>query len=122
MASFQITLTPSRRAATRFIADVRRKVKRAFAERQKDVGLTQSAVAKLIGVHRSVINRELRGTENMTLGRIGELSWAFGMEPHFELRLPNRETGVNINTIMPNASDKTPIKEQPKDSIAFGSS
>tara|TARA_R110002020_G_scaffold438474_1_gene648904 strand:- start:9 stop:383 length:375 start_codon:yes stop_codon:yes gene_type:complete len=45
---------------------------------KKESGITQSDVARAIGVHRSVINRELRGTQDLSIGRLGELAWAYG--------------------------------------------
>lgn len=88
MASFQITLTPKRRAATRFIVGVRRSLQRAFADQRTEDGLTQSDLARRLDVHRSVITKELRGQKDISLGRVAELSWALGREPHFELRMP----------------------------------
>ena len=40
----------------------------------------------MIGVHRSVINRELMGYSNLTLRRVAELAWALGWEIVFSLR------------------------------------
>lgn len=84
MPSFQISLTPSRRAAGRFIAAVRRNLQRAFSDQEK-AGLSQSEIARRIGVHRSVINRELRGAKDITLGRVAELAWAMGRRISFDL-------------------------------------
>jgi transcriptional regulator with XRE-family HTH domain len=78
MSSFQITITPSKRAAGRFISRVRRVIQRALAEEANTRGLTQSDLARAIGVNRSVINREIQGTSDITLGRVGELAWALG--------------------------------------------
>jgi transcriptional regulator with XRE-family HTH domain len=75
MPSFQITIKPSKRAAGRFVRGVRRAIQKAFAEEQAKRGLTQTAMARAIGVHRSVINRELRGKKDITLGRVAELAW-----------------------------------------------
>ena len=61
MPSFQISVTPSRRAAARFVIRVRRALLKALAEEKARRGLSQSEMARLIGVHRSVIHRELRG-------------------------------------------------------------
>jgi transcriptional regulator with XRE-family HTH domain len=85
MPLFRISLTPSRRAAVRFISQVRRAFQRAFAEENKKRGLTQAAIARTIDVHRSVINRELTGRKDITVGRIGELAFAMGRVPHFDL-------------------------------------
>lgn len=85
MTSFQISVTPSRRAAARHITRVRRALQKAFAEESGNTGLTYSEIAREIGVHRSVINRELRGQKDLTLGRVGELAWALGRKAIFEL-------------------------------------
>jgi transcriptional regulator with XRE-family HTH domain len=78
MPSFQITLSPTKRAAGRFVYGVRRKLQKALAEEKKKRGLTQTAIASEIGVHRSVISRELRGGKDITLGRVAELASALG--------------------------------------------
>lgn len=100
MPSFQITLTPSRRAAARFITGVRRSIQKALAEKCLAAGLTQSDIARALGVHRSVINRELRGYKDLTLGRVAELVWAMGGEPTFEIRWPKAQPGCNLHTQM----------------------
>ena len=98
MTSFQITLKPTRRTAGRFIAHVRREIQRALAEEKKRAGLTQSDIAKAIGVHRSVINRELRGKADMTLGRVAELASALGHDPIFFLQKQLARAGSNQPT------------------------
>jgi transcriptional regulator with XRE-family HTH domain len=96
MSSFQITVSPSRRAAGRFVSHVRRAIQRALEEEHQKSGLTQSDIARAIGVHRSVINRELRGQKDFTLGRLAELAWALGRKPVFELIEEKLEKGANI--------------------------
>lgn len=83
--SFRITISPSRRAATRFIMAVRRSILKAYVEEQNGSGLNQSEIARKLNVHRSVINRELRGKKDISLGRVGEYAWAMGRYPCFEL-------------------------------------
>src|SRR6266851_3248790 len=99
MMSFRTTLTPHRRAAARFVVGVRRTIQKAFADENRRSGLTQTAIANSIGVHRSVVSREMRGASDMTLGRVAELGWALGLEPHFELRKPAQRVGQNISDI-----------------------
>jgi plasmid maintenance system antidote protein VapI len=88
MPSFRISIRPSRRAAARIIAKVRRALQKALVEQSQASGLSQSDIARAIGVHRSVINRELRGQKDITLGRVGELAWALGRTIVFELQAP----------------------------------
>ena len=107
MPSFQLTISPSRRAATRFIHKVRRSIQKALLEEKLSIGLTQSEIARRIGVHRSVINREIRGQKDLTLGRVAELAYALGREPLFELKKPEVQPGANIR----NVSTKTSASE-----------
>ena len=86
MTSFQIAISDSRTVATRFISRVRREIHKALAEESKKRGLTQSDIAREIGVHRSVISRELRGQKDISLGRVGEIAHALGRDPEFFLR------------------------------------
>jgi transcriptional regulator with XRE-family HTH domain len=92
MTSFQITLSPSKRAAARFVNSVRRKLQKALVEESQKSGLTQTEIANTIGVHRSVINRELRGRKDITLGRVAELASAMGRRA--ELELPERASSA----------------------------
>jgi transcriptional regulator with XRE-family HTH domain len=85
MSSFQITITPSERAAGRFVSRVRRAIQKALAEETQKNGITQSDIARAIGVNRSVISREIRGHKDITLSRVGELAWALGRVPMLEL-------------------------------------
>jgi plasmid maintenance system antidote protein VapI len=80
--SFRITLAPNRKAATRFIGSVRRRLQRAFVD---NPDVSRSDVARQLDVHRSVITRQLQGTADMSLGRIAEIAWALGYRPKFEL-------------------------------------
>lgn len=101
MASFQISITPSRRAAGRFIAEVRRRLQKALVDENARSGLTQSDIARTIDVHRSVINREMRGYKDITLGRLAELAFAMGLTPKFDLVDEAEEFGTNVPAIRP---------------------
>jgi len=98
MPSFQISITPSRRVAARFITAVRRKILKALEEENKKRGLKQTDLARAINVHRSVINRELRGKKDMTIGRVAELGWALGRVPTFDLPERTIRDGSNLPT------------------------
>ncbi len=92
MPSFQITIAPNRRAAGRHVSKVRRALQKAFIEESKSNGLTQTKIAEALGVHRSVISRELRGVGDLTLGRVGELAWAMGRKAKFSLERAETDT------------------------------
>jgi transcriptional regulator with XRE-family HTH domain len=95
MSSFQISISQHRRAAGRFIGAVRRAIQRAFVEENKRTGLTQSEIARRLGVHRSVISRELNGRKDLTLGRVAELAWAMGRNANFSLEKAPTDDGRN---------------------------
>jgi transcriptional regulator with XRE-family HTH domain len=115
MTSFQITLSPSKRAAARFVNNVRRKLQQALAEESQKSGLTQTDIANTIGVHRSVINRELRGRKDITLGRVAELASAMGRKA--ELELPERTAAT---TRVSNISLSIPANDDESDDISNG--
>ena len=93
--SFQVSITPSQRAAGRFVARVRRSIQKALAEETQKNGITQSDLARAIGVNRSVISREIRGHKDLTLSRVAELAWALGRKPSLELLESSRTVESN---------------------------
>jgi hypothetical protein len=99
MPSFQTSTKPSRRAAARFVTGVRRKILKALEEEQQKRGLKQTDIARAIEVHRSVINRELRGKKDLTLGRVAELAWAMKRVPTFDLPELTLNVGSNLPPI-----------------------
>jgi len=96
MPSFQISISPSRRAAARFVTSVRLKILKALEEEKSKRGLKQTDVARAIGVHRSVVNRELRGKKDLTLGRLAELAWAMDRSPSFDILEHVAQYGSNL--------------------------
>ena len=106
MMSFQISLTPSRRAAARYVTLVRRAIQKALAEEREASGLTQTDIARKIGVHRSVINREINGYKDLTLGRVAELAWAMGRRPCFSLAPATASIGSSLASF---AIQQTPV-------------
>lgn len=94
MTSFQISIPAKRRAATRFIDRVHRKLQGAYS-RKPD--LSQAKIANALGVNRSVVNRQLRGGQDMTLSSVAQLAWALGALPVFDL-IEESELGRNTPT------------------------
>lgn len=79
--SYQIAIPKTRRAAARFIQQVRAQLLRAVAEAE----VSQADIARELGVNRSVINRELRGTSDLSLGRVAEIAVILGCLPKLTL-------------------------------------
>jgi transcriptional regulator with XRE-family HTH domain len=86
MNSYVFDIGGKARTAARFIGEVRAQLQSALISEKKARKLTQQKIANLIGVNRSVINRQLMGFENLTLRRVAELAWALGYEIVFYLQ------------------------------------
>lgn len=71
--SYQIKLDPKSRKAARFISLLQKKIQKAFVA----TGKTQQEVATILGVDRSVINRRLTGSANLTARSLAEFAYAF---------------------------------------------
>lgn len=93
--SYELKISPKDRAAGRFIGAVRKSLILAALQEKKESGLSQAVVAQKLGVHRSVINRLLRGSANLTLRSVAEIAWALGWEIVFQLRKRNSGVGQN---------------------------
>jgi plasmid maintenance system antidote protein VapI len=85
------------RKVSRFISHVRSELQSALIGEKKVRKLTQQAIAKMLGVNRSVINRQFVGTENLTLRSVADLAWALGYDIDFKLRKNEVEVGDNYS-------------------------
>ena len=74
------------RRVSRFIGQVHAELQRALVFEKAVRKITQQQIATMLGVNRSVVNRQFMGLENMTLRRVAELAWALGWDIVFELR------------------------------------
>ena len=110
MSLFQTGVGPSRRAGNRFISAVRRALQTAFAEEAKKNGLSQAELARRRGVNRSVVTRELRGVENMTLRSVAEAAWAMGRVAKLEIVAPAQPHGQNFIVAAPGSSVSSAVR------------
>jgi plasmid maintenance system antidote protein VapI len=88
MSSYTFDIGAKARKAARFIGQVRAELQRALIAEKAARKLTQQQIATMIGVNRSVINRQIMGLENLTLRSVAELAWALDWEISFSLRKP----------------------------------
>jgi len=93
--SYQFDIGERGRRVARFLGKVRRELQVALDHEKAARKLTQQQIANLLGVNRSVINRQLLGGENLTLRRVAELAWALGWDIVFELKKPAVARGQN---------------------------
>jgi hypothetical protein len=119
MPSFQIAITPKRRAAARFVVKARRALQKAFADEQRASGVTQSELARRIEVNRSVVSRELRGQRDVSLSRIGEYAWAMGYEPKLVFEKPVRADGQNWGGNTTIAPKPAPLPAKDRDEVTM---
>jgi transcriptional regulator with XRE-family HTH domain len=117
--SYRLSIDPKNRKVSRFLGRVRREIQKAFEEEKSARGLTQAEIARILGTDRSVINRQLLGTENLTLKRVGEFAWVLGRELDFSLIKPSLPTGSNIQ--LDRAVPKATSLCQQREYIDFGS-
>lgn len=85
MNSYLFDIGGRARKISRFVGRVRGELQRALVEEKKLRKLSQQDIAHNIGVNRSVINRQLMGTENLTIRRVAELAWAMGWDIEFKM-------------------------------------
>jgi hypothetical protein len=99
MISYVFDIGEKQRRVSRFIGHVRAELQRALIAERFVRKVTQQQIANKLGINRSVINRQLMGTENLTLASVVEIAWALGWEPYFELRKRPVQQGTNFSPI-----------------------
>jgi 1,6-anhydro-N-acetylmuramate kinase len=70
----------------------------------KERGLKQTDIARTIGVHRSVIHRQLQGHEDITLSRVAELAYAMGRRVVIDFPEIKAPQGSNLAPTAPQVS------------------
>jgi DNA-binding XRE family transcriptional regulator len=93
MMSFRFAPDRRKRVTGRFFARVRRELQKAFMEEKKERGLTQSQLARELGVDRAVVCRQLSGTSNLTLRTLADYAWAMNRDLIFAM--PKHDAGAN---------------------------
>ncbi len=91
MTSYVFDIGEKARTVSRFIGHVRSELQKAFIAERAIRKLTQQQIANELGVNRSVINRQLMGTDNITLRRVAEFAWVLGWDIDFVLRKRTNE-------------------------------
>jgi DNA-binding phage protein len=94
--SYELKISPRDRAGSRLVHSVHKQLVLAALDQKAETGVSQQQIAEKLGVNRSVINRLLRGTGNLTLRTLGEVAWALGLEVVVTLR-KRQSGGVNAN-------------------------
>lgn len=75
----------------------------AYLEELNERGLKKSDIARLLGVHRSVVSRLFNGSAPLELRTVGQLAWAMDREARFTL--PKRKaSGHRSNFVKSNST------------------
>lgn len=90
--SYRLKLDGKSRKAAKFISHLQKKIQSELVAS----GMTQQEVAEKLGVDRSVINRRLKGSANLTARSIAEFAEAF--EKDLEVNFVTRAKGYGSNT------------------------
>jgi predicted XRE-type DNA-binding protein len=99
MTSYLFDIGDRARKASRFIGTVRSELQYVLSREKAERKLNQQDIATLLGVNRSVVNRQLIGTENLTLRSVADLAWALGWDIDFRLRKrATRATIIEMET------------------------
>lgn len=73
-------LDPKSRQSAKFISGLQKKIQKALL----DSGKSQQEIASILGVDRSVVNRRLKGSANLTARSIAEFAYAFDKDVEIE--------------------------------------
>ncbi len=67
-----------RRVFLSLIGDIERALRAAFVRWSNENNETQSGLAKILGINRSVVHRRLTGRANLTIETMADMVWALG--------------------------------------------
>lgn len=96
--SFRMQVDPKSRKAARFISRLQRTIQNALIAS----GMTQQQVAEALDVNRSVINKRLKGSANLTARSIAEFAYVFDKD--IEIKFVGKATSARSN--VPTAINK----------------
>lgn len=89
--SYRLKIDPKSRKSAKFISQLQKKIQAELVA----TGMTQQQVAEILGVDRSVINRRLKGSANLTARSIAEFAYAFDKNVVLEFADPDRPKMAN---------------------------
>ena len=113
--SYRIKIDPKSRKAARFISRLQKAIQKALVES----GKTQQEVAEILGVDRSVVNRRLKGSANLTARSIAEFAYAFDKDVAIEFidRDPSSRTNWTVSKEELINVQEEPVRSAPRGTI-----
>jgi transcriptional regulator with XRE-family HTH domain len=88
---------PRRVAYLRFLSQIHQALDEAMAGDLSQRRVTISAIAKKLGVNKSVLSRKLRGQSNLTIESIADIAWALDRDTAFSLPLRDASAMTRSN-------------------------
>lgn len=89
--SYQIKIHPKRKIFARLLGEIHDQLYQAFNKRAEEDGLTKTALADKLGVHKSLITRKFNGTSNLSIRTLSEMAWALKHHPEFTMKAYEEE-------------------------------
>ena len=90
--SYRPKIDGKSRKAARFLSNLQKSIQKALI----DSGKTQQEIARILDVDRSVVNRRLSGSANLTARSIAEFAYAF--EKDIQVRFVDKDNFRGTNT------------------------
>lgn len=84
-------LDPKSRKSAKFISGLQKKIQKALL----NSGKTQQEIASILGVDRSVVNRRLKGSANLTARSIAE--FAFALDKYIKIEFVDTDVSIHTN-------------------------
>jgi transcriptional regulator with XRE-family HTH domain len=89
--SYQMRLDPKSRKSAKFISRLQKKIQQALSSS----GKTQQDIASILGVDRSVVNRRIKGSANLTARSIAE--FAFALDKDIKIEFVDTDVSTHTN-------------------------
>ena len=96
--SYRLKIDAKSRKVARFISQLQSKIQKEFVSS----GMTQQEVAVALGVDRSVVNRRIKSSSNITARSIAEFAHVFGKDVEINFRDVDAPSGTNTTTATSN--------------------
>ena len=101
----------------RLVGAIESQLRDAYARRH-DEGVTQSSLARKVGVGRAAINRRLTGRANLTIKTIADLVWALDHSIKVEIFDPQTQRSES-NSLRSLTNDQARLPTPSTDATAF---
>ena len=93
-------IDPRRKMFLYLAGQIESQLREAYARKYQSGTLTQSSLAKKLGVNRSAVHRRLTGQTNMTIETIADMVWALDHAISVKIYDPMQKSAINYEPII----------------------